>query len=158
MSSVKIRPATADDSAAISVLLDQLGYPVAIEDVPQRLDAINNLPSAIAMVADDPERGVVGVVTSHVFPSIHAPEPIAWLTTLVILDEVRGQGVGSQLVAFVEKWAAKNGAARVSVTSGKQRERTHRFYEKQGYERTGIRFMKILYPGSGAGSMKSSST
>lgn len=166
VSGLTIRPATSDDSTIISVLLDQLGYPARVEDIPQRLGAINNLPSAIAMVAEDSERGVVGVVTSHVFPSIHDNEPIAWLTTLVVLDEVRGQGFGSQLVLFVEEWAAKVGAARVSVTSGKQRKRTHRFYEKRGYDWTGLRFSKSLAPrepgalhaGNGAGSMKSSST
>jgi len=143
---MNIRPATADDSEIISVLLDQLGYPSPVEEIPQRLAAMNNLPCAIAMVADDPEQGVIGIVTSHVFPSIHDTEPVAWLTTLVVLDGVRGQGVGSQLVSFVEEWAAKNGAPRITVTSHKRRERTHGFYERRGYDYNGLRFTKALAP------------
>ena len=144
MSRVTIRPATAGDSAVIAVLLDQLGYPASVEDIPTRLEALNNLPSAIAMVAEDPDRGVVGLVTSHVFPSIHDNQPVAWLTTLVVLDGVRSQGVGSELVVFVEKWAAKNGAPRITVTSHKRRERTHQFYQQRGYEWTGLRLTKSL--------------
>jgi GNAT superfamily N-acetyltransferase len=144
VSGVTIRLATPDDSAIIAVLLDQLGYPASAEDIPQRLDAINGLPSVIAMVAEDPERGVVGLVTSHVFPSIHDNEQVAWLTTLVVLDEVRGEGVGSELVLFVEEWAAKRGAPRISVTSHRRRERTHQFYQQRGYEWTGLRFTKSL--------------
>jgi GNAT superfamily N-acetyltransferase len=144
VSTVTIRPATAADSAIIAVLLDQLGYPASADDIPQRLEALNNLPTAIAMVADDPERGVVGLITSHLFPSIHDNEPVAWLTTLVVLDEVRGQGVGSELVLFVEEWAARSGAPRITVTSHKRRERTHQFYQQRGYEWNGLRLTKSL--------------
>ena|SRR6476661_3445871 len=143
---MNIRPATPDDSAIISVLLDQLGYPSPVEEIPQRLAAMNKLPCAIAMVAEDAEQGVIGIVTSHVFPSIHDTEPVAWLTTLVVLDGVRGQGVGSQLVSYVEEWAAKNGAPRITVTSHKRRERTHGFYERRGYDYNGRRFTKALAP------------
>lgn len=144
MSGITIRPATVDDSAIIAVLLDQLGYPASVEDIPQRLDALNSLPTAIAVVAEDPKRGVIGLITSHLFPSIHDNEPVAWLTTLVVLDGVRSQGVGSQLVLFVEEWAARNGASRITVTSHKRRERTHQFYQQRGYEWTGLRLTKSL--------------
>ena len=144
MSRVTIRPATANDSAIIAVLLDQLGYPASVEDIPKRLDAMNNLPCAIAMVAEDPERGVVGLVTSHIFPSIHDNNPIAWLTALVVLDESRSQGVGSQLVLFAEEWAAKSGARQLTVTSHRRRERTQQFYQQRGYEWTGLRLTKTF--------------
>jgi GNAT superfamily N-acetyltransferase len=143
-SGVTIRPATVDDSAIIAVLLDQLGYPALVEDIPPRLEALNNLPTAIAIVAEDPERGVIGLITSHLFPSIHDNEQVAWLTTLVVLDGVRSQGVGSQLVLFVEEWAARNGASRITVTSHKRRKRTHQFYQQRGYEWTGLRLTKSL--------------
>jgi GNAT superfamily N-acetyltransferase len=144
VSSANIRPATASDSAAISVLLDQLGYPTPVEEIPRILDSVTSFSTAIAMVAEHPERGVVGLVTAHLIPSIHETKPVAWLTTLVVLDAARGEGVGSQLVSFVEDWAEKLGISRISVTSGKQRERAHRFYEERGYDWTGLRFTKIF--------------
>lgn len=139
-----IRPAAASDAAAISVLLGQLGYPAPPEDIPRRLEAVKNFSDAIAMVAEDSERGVVGIVTAHVFPTIHSGELRAWLTTIVVLDVARGEGIGSKLVSYVEDWAAARNVPRIAVTSGKQRERTHRFYQERGYEWTGLRFMKTF--------------
>jgi GNAT superfamily N-acetyltransferase len=141
-----IRPAEDADSHAISILLEQLGYPTPADDVPRRLKAVTEFGHAIAMVADDPVRGVVGLITTHVFPSVHSADPVAWLTTLVTLEAARGEGVGSKLVSFVEDWAAARGAPRIAVTSATHREWAHKFYLDRGYEITGRRFVKILAP------------
>jgi len=95
------------------------------------------------MVAED-DRGVVGIVTAHVFPSIHSGDLRAWLTTIVVLDVARGEGVGSKLVSYVEDWAAAHNVPTIAVSSGKQRERTHKFYRERGYEWTGLRFTKTF--------------
>jgi GNAT superfamily N-acetyltransferase len=95
-------------------------------------------------VATDRYGEVVGVVTAHLIPSIHDNEPVAWLTTLVVLEDARGAGIGSALVEHVENWATDNGARRLSVTSAMHRRATHEFYEKRGYENTGLRFAKRL--------------
>jgi GNAT superfamily N-acetyltransferase len=69
---------------------------------------------------------------------------VAWLTTLVVLEDARGAGIGSALVRHVEGWAVGKGAKRISVTSAIRRLSTHDFYEKRDYERTGLRFSKRL--------------
>jgi GNAT superfamily N-acetyltransferase len=143
MSKVTIRPAAPSDSESIAVLLAQLGYPAPAEDIPRRLDAVKNFSDAMAVVAED-DRGVVGIVTAHVFPSIHSGALRAWLTTIVVLDIARGEGIGSRLVAYVEDWAAARNSPTISVSSGKQRERTHKFYQERGYEWTGLRFTKTF--------------
>jgi GNAT superfamily N-acetyltransferase len=66
------------------------------------------------------------------------------MTTLVVLEDARGAGIGSALVRHVERWAVEKGAWRVAVTSGIQRLSTHQFYENRDYERTGLRFTKRL--------------
>jgi GNAT superfamily N-acetyltransferase len=139
-----IRPATPSDAAVLSGLLGQLGYPASESDIPARLKALEDFPRAAAFVAADGYGEVVGLVTAHVFPSIHDNGPVAWLTTLVVLEDVRGAGIGSALVRHVEQWAERNGAKRLSVSSGLQRTATHEFYQKRGYENTGLRFSKHL--------------
>jgi GNAT superfamily N-acetyltransferase len=139
-----IRPATPSDAAVLSGLLGQLGYPASESDIPARLKALEDFPRAAAFVAADGYGEVVGLVTAHVFPSIHENGPVAWLTTLVVLEDVRGAGIGSALVRHVEQWAERNGAKRLSVSSGLQRTATHEFYQKRGYENTGLRFSKHL--------------
>jgi GNAT superfamily N-acetyltransferase len=139
-----IRRAEASDAPALSELLAQLGYPASVSEIPRRLEAIANFPQAAAFVATNGYGEVVGLITAHIFPSIHDNDPVAWLTTLVVLEDARGAGIGSALVSHVEQWAADNGAKRLSLTSGIQRTASHSFYENREYERTGVRLTKPL--------------
>jgi GNAT superfamily N-acetyltransferase len=139
-----IRRAEARDGPVLAELLAQLGYPAPVSEIPGRLDALHKFPQAVAFVATKGSGEVVGLITAHILPSIHDTAPVAWLTTLLVLEDARKAGIGSALVKHVEEWAAQNGAKRLSVTSGAHREATHAFYEKRNYERTGMRFTKRL--------------
>lgn len=141
---VAIRPALPADAPVLSELLTQLGYPAPVSEIPQRLRALSKSSASAAFVATNRFGEVVGLITAHIIASIHDNDPVAWLTTLVVLDDARGAGIGSALVRHVERWAAEKGARRLSVTSGNHRQETHEFYEKRDYERTGLRFTKRL--------------
>ena len=137
------RAPAAGDMNAISILLGELGYPASADEVADRLDALAGMPVVLTLVAAA-GREVFGVITSHIFPSLHSATPIAWITTLVVSSHARGMGVGTMLLEEAERWAAENGAERVSLTSGVAREGAHRFYEARGYARTGLRFSKTI--------------
>jgi GNAT superfamily N-acetyltransferase len=139
-----IRPAISTDAPFLCELLEQLGYPASESEIPERLTAVAAFPRAAAFVAANGYGEVVGLITGHIFPSIHHSAPVAWLTTLVVREDARGAGIGSALVNHVEKWAAENGAKTLSVTSGIQRTETHTFYETRNYKNTGLRFTKPL--------------
>jgi ribosomal protein S18 acetylase RimI-like enzyme len=62
---------------------------------------------------------------------------------------LRGQGVGSALVARAEAWAAEHGALRISLTSALHRESAHAFYKARDYEHTGVRLTKVFVNRSG---------
>jgi predicted N-acetyltransferase YhbS len=141
---ITIRAAAPSDAGTLCELLEQLGYPATESEIPARLAALASFPSAAAFVATNGFGEVVGLVTAHLIPSLHDNEPVAWLTTLVVLEDAREAGIGSALVRHVERWAAERGARRISVTSGIQRKATHAFYEKRDYETTGLRFGKKL--------------
>ncbi len=141
--SLKIRPAVSGDAAAISRLLDQLGHPASAADIPERIEKLRARPGTIVLVAES-DGDVIGVVTVHLFQSLHASEPVAWLTTVVVDENVRGKGVGSELVGRAEEWAIEQGAIRVSLTSALHRKRAHEFYKKRNYEHTGVRLSKIF--------------
>jgi GNAT superfamily N-acetyltransferase len=55
---------------------------------------------------------------------------------LVVDPLQRGTGVGRQLVAQVERWAAARGLHMMTVRSNVLRHESHPFYEHVGYERT----------------------
>lgn len=141
---ITIRVAAPSDAPTLCELLEQLGYPATESEIPARLAAIASTPSAAAFVATNGFGEVVGLVTAHLIPSVHDNDPVAWLTTLVVLEDAREAGIGSALVRHVERWAVEKGARRISVTSGIQRRATHAFYEKRDYENTGLRFGKKL--------------
>jgi GNAT superfamily N-acetyltransferase len=137
-----IRHAVPTDAPSLSQLLSQLGYPASVSEISGRLDAVASFARAVAFVAINGYGEVVGLITAHLFPSIHDNEPVAWLTTLVVLEDARGAGIGSSLVRHIEEWARQNGARRLSVTSATHREEAHSFYERRDYERSGLRFSK----------------
>lgn len=143
MSDVEIRNATDADCEALAPLLDQLGYPTNAAEVAPRLRRIGAHGSAIALVATLRGR-VVGVATGHLMATIHAPTEGAYLTTLVVSSEVRGQGFGRQLVNAIEAWAREHRCNRLTVTTALHRTETHKFYERLDFDFTGRRYMKKL--------------
>ena len=138
-----IRSPKTSDADAIVPLLAELGYPTTSEEVVSRLDRLAKAESCLVLVAEK-DNEVVGLITCHMFASIHSTEPVAWLTTLVVHDETQGIGIGRELVTAVEKWARENGAVRISLTSGNHRHGAHKFYERCGYESSGVRLTKVL--------------
>jgi GNAT superfamily N-acetyltransferase len=143
MDALTIRPAVGDDAPALARMLDQLGYPSDASEIPGRLERMRERPGTTVFVAE--QRGKpVGVVTVHLFPSLHTSEPIAWLTALVVDETVRGSGVGSALVKRAEEWASRHGARRLALTSHLRRKDAHEFYKRRQYEQTGVRLAKEL--------------
>ncbi len=72
---MSIRAAQPTDAPFLSALLAQLGYPAQAEDMPSRLASLETFPRALALVAVDGQN-VVGLITAHIIPSIHAAEPV----------------------------------------------------------------------------------
>ena len=140
---MNIREAADGDAPSLAGLLGQLGYPADARDLPRRLTRLAERGTAVAFVAEMEGR-VVGVTTAHAFASIHAERDVAWLTTLVVDEKARGQGIGSTLVTRAEAWAIQHGAPRISLTSALHRKHAHDFYKTRNYEHTGVRLTKIF--------------
>ena len=63
---------------------------------------------------------------------------------LVVAEEYRNQGIGTQLIKVAEEWAQQNGAAIITLNSGLKRLDAHRFYEHMGFRIKGYSFIKEL--------------
>ena len=98
----------------------------------------------VELVAGERSGRVVGCVTVHLFQALHTSEPTAWLTAVVVDEDVRGKGVGSALVRRAEEWAIQHGAHRISLTSALRRKEAHEFYKARDYQHTGVRMTKIF--------------
>ena len=142
--SARIREATPADAAAITQLLTELGYPDSVDAVAARIArAKPDGPDAV-LVAN--LGGVVaGVASIHMIPLFHKNGYLARITSFVVAADLRHRGVGTALLDGCERWAWKRGAERLEVTSGDERDDAHRFYERQGLPRQGMRFSKWLH-------------
>jgi GNAT superfamily N-acetyltransferase len=140
-----IRTATISDVAAMAALLAELGYESTPEAVALRLHRLTSDTRALVLVAEKNGR-VVGVATAHSVSVIHEDPDVAWLTSLVVDGSAQGRGVGRQLVEAVETWARSRGCVRLSVTTARDRNDAHVFYERCGFEWTSRRYSKWLGP------------
>ena len=87
---------------------------------------------------------IAGVLTWHVTPVLHRPRFVGRITMLAVAERLRGQRIGSALVAGAEKRLAAKGCGLIEVTSNVKRLRAHAFYERLGYGRASYRFAKTL--------------
>jgi GNAT superfamily N-acetyltransferase len=143
MAEASIRAALIGDAPQISELITELGYPTVSEAMRDRLAVILTDPNYATFVADA-GRIVVGVAGGVLSRYYEKDGVYARIAVLAVSSTARGQGIGAQLVQAVERWAVTKGAREVYVNSGLHRDEAHRFYERNGYARTGYRFFKQL--------------
>jgi GNAT superfamily N-acetyltransferase len=136
-----LRPTRPTDAEELSVLLSELGYPSGAEAIARRISACAELPGLSIVVASMDER-VVGVVAVHCVPTLISDAALGRITALVVSNEVRGRGVGRQLVEEAEAFAREQGCERMELTSGDHRPGAHAFYERLGYAVEARRFIK----------------
>ena len=140
---VIIRPAEVGDAARISELITELGYPTDGDTMTERLAPILPDPHYLTLVAG--LNGlIVGVAGATLGRYYEKDGNYARLLVLNVASTARGRGVGSLLVAAVERWAADNGVREIVVNSALHRAEAHGFYERRGYVRTGFRVVRTL--------------
>ncbi len=75
------------------------------------------------------ERRLVGYVSGYCHATLYAGGPTAWVDELLVIESLRGTGIGRQLVDAFEQWAKDRQSVLVSLaTRG-----AAAFYEKRGY-------------------------
>ena len=139
-----LRPAAAADAAAIATLLTQLGYPTTADEARARLEALAGAAPMDRVIVAELDGRVVAVMTLHLVPEIHRPRPNGRVTALVVVERVRGRGVGRAMMAEAERIFRADGAGILELTSNSRRTDAHRFYERLGYVKTSFRFAKEL--------------
>jgi GNAT superfamily N-acetyltransferase len=130
---IKIRRAKSADAAPIAELSGQLGYPTTPAEIAQRLRHIKPASHHAVLVAESPERKVIGWLHVSVSPLLET-QLRAEVNGLVVSGEERSRGTGALLLSAAEQWARKRGCKSMSVRSNVIRDRAHQFYLRHGYE------------------------
>lgn len=130
---ILVRPMTAKDEAEAARLATQLGYPSTPAQIEQRFRALGDSPDSRILIAEGPDGAVLGWI--HVFGKrLLVSDPYAEIGGLVVDEAVRGQGVGSALMASAEAWARERGYEVVSIPTNVIRVEAHEFYKSRGYQ------------------------
>ncbi len=141
MTGASVRAARPADAAAVARLLGELGHPAPEDEVRARLEDIARREDHVVLVAED-AAGVVAAASGFVTPVLHRPGVTGRISVLVVSERARQGGVGSGLLAEMERELAARGATRLELTSNVKRADAHAFYEKRGWTRQGYRFEK----------------
>lgn len=153
---MKVRKALPADAESVSKLLGQLGYQVSPKLIRDKLETLELSASDTVLLAQD-GKNIIGVISLHVLELFHQPGRLGRITSLVIDDDFRGQGVGTMLVSAADAFFTEQLCVRAEVTSSDHRIQAHIFYQQQGYAIDERRFVK-RYDSSGAVSLNSAST
>jgi GNAT superfamily N-acetyltransferase len=129
----EIRRARFGDAEEMARLAAQLGYPVTVAEMAERLVALLPNGRHCIAVAASGERLLGRVHVEH-RSSLELGDR-AELMALVVDSSARRRGLGRALVEYAEAWALSRGLAALTVRSNAARELSHPFYEALGYTR-----------------------
>ena len=150
MSSLRIRPATPDDLEAILSLVAEDSMHAFAEPT----EVTDNQRAALDEITADANQDLlVGEIDGVVVCTAQ----VTWMRMLSAdgglycqVEGVRtaaarrGQGIGATLMAYIEDEARRRGAARMQLTSNRQRVRAHEFYERLGFVASHVGMKKYL--------------
>ena len=95
----------------------------------------------IFLLFDEEARGYVHL---RIAPQLHHAALIAEIQELVVAPSCRGRGFGKALLSYALRFAEEHGACMAELTSNFAREGAHRFYEREGFQRTSYKFIRAL--------------
>jgi predicted N-acetyltransferase YhbS len=134
MNTAVIRLPTEADVPAIARLTAQLGYAESVESMRTRLQRIVAHQEHLLLVAQSGEEvcGWLQALRAEVVESGTRVEILG----LVVAEDRRREGIGSQLVARAEEWARQLGVEAVVVRTNVIRSQSQQFYAALGYQQT----------------------
>jgi ribosomal protein S18 acetylase RimI-like enzyme len=87
---------------------------------------------------------VVGLGSLTVKDNLWQEGKIAYIEEIVVHEDLRGKGIGTQLLEQLVRSAKEAGCRRVELDSAFHRKEAHGFYERHGFENRAFLFSKVL--------------
>ncbi|MDR3697814.1 GNAT family N-acetyltransferase [Mucilaginibacter sp.] len=140
-----IRDANPGDLTALTLLMNELGYPTLFEEMKERFSKIsaNSDYKTIVAILNDEVVGMAGLAKGIFYEKNgHYPRVLAF----VVKQNSRGKGIGKALLNTAESLAKELGITTVLINCGnrEEREQAHKFYYKMGYAVKSSGFVKQL--------------
>ncbi|MDB5417006.1 MAG: acetyltransferase [Phenylobacterium sp.] len=153
LQAIRIRQARREDVAAIVGLLadDDLGAGrEVVSDPPpaaylEAFDKIAADPRNLLLAAKGASGRIVGTLQLTFIPGLsNQGAELALLQAVRIAAELRGQGLGRQLVAWAMDEARRRGCQAMELLSHNSRVDAQRFYERLGFVKSHVGMRRAL--------------
>jgi PhnO protein len=141
---LSIRQVTLSDKGAIydmicgleNMIMNVEGFNFAFE--------ANVMSSNIAYFIAEYDGRPVGMVSCHIQPLLHHAALVSEIQEMYVAPEYRSQQVGKALMGHVTAYAKSKGAIQMEVTSRNVREQAHRFYQREGFEKSHVKLVRYF--------------
>ena len=127
---IHLRPARQEDAAALQCLnADVLGYDCSLSDTQKQLRRLLHMPQHLLVVAER-KRELIGYVHAQDYDILYAA-PMIDILGIAVHPDYQQQGIGSRLLAEVERWAENQNVCMILLVSGEYVQ-GHMPFMKQG--------------------------
>jgi GNAT superfamily N-acetyltransferase len=144
---MQIRSGVEGDLEQLFVLYSQLGQPdnpltrERLHETWQRLIAAHGFELFVA----ERDGHLLGTFLFAVLEALGARcRPVAIVEDVVVDEAERGTGIGRAMMHFAMERATAAGCYKLMLSSNREREAAHRFYEELGFEKHGYSFQVML--------------
>jgi len=86
----------------------------------------------------------VGMVSCHIQPLLHHAALVSEIQEMYVEPDYRSAAIGKALMDHVTAYAKSQSAIQMEVTSRKTRENAHRFYEREGFEKSHVKLLRYF--------------
>lgn len=143
-----ITAATLDDIPALCELLTQL----FTQEADFKPDG-QNQAQGLRLIIGEPSRGqlfalrirnrVVGMVSLLRTVSTAEGGEVFWLEDMIVTDEFRGKGFGSELLKHAIAYARQQRIPRVTLLTDLENKSAQRFYQNHGFKASSMTPMRL---------------
>jgi PhnO protein len=150
---MRFREATKTDFEFCLPLFQQLWPALRITGIDVNIQTVTkikevfyrllNNPNTRMILAEDDEQ-IVALIDVNYRESLFYQGWVMIIEDLIVDENYRLKGIGTQLVRLAENIARQQGCLNIELNSDLYRKETHRFWEAIGYERNAYQFRKTL--------------
>lgn len=142
--SIEIRRAKTGDNKRVYELVCQLENSTLNEKYLNDVFKRNLSSETVFYWVIETDKHVFGFISMHIQDLLHHEGRVAEVQELCVDENYRNNGFGKILLDHALTEAKKQNCELIEVAANRKREDAHRFYEKNGWERSHFKFTRKL--------------
>jgi N-acetylglutamate synthase-like GNAT family acetyltransferase len=128
-----IRMAAGHDAPAIQSLYRELVDDARIHVLPDQIAAFADSPASFLLVAEMEAAVCATALLTICADAMYGNQPFGVMENVVVTRQMRGRGLGKQLLAHVEQLAINRNCTKLMLLSGSHRHEAHAFFRQCGF-------------------------